>query len=151
MPPVTRLVLDTNVLLDWLVFGDPGVRPLVAAIEQGRAVWLADHAMREEFERVLAYPAIAPRVPDPPAVLARWQAYARIWDAPSPLCPLRCRDADDQKFLDLALAAGARWLLTKDRQLLRLARPAARLGLVLAPPLEWTARPVTGARPQPAA
>ena len=34
----------------------------------------------------------------------------------------RCRDADDQKFLELAATAGADVLVTKDRELLRMKR-----------------------------
>jgi predicted nucleic acid-binding protein len=41
---------------------------------------------------------------------------------------LRCRDADDQVFIDLALVHRARWLLTRDKALLALARRARPLG-----------------------
>src|SRR5262245_42733415 len=50
-PPT--LVLDTNVVLDWLLFADPGVAAMAAAIEAGSVRWLACAAMREEFERTL--------------------------------------------------------------------------------------------------
>ena len=42
-----------------------------------------------------------------------------------------CRDPDDQKFLALAAACGARVLLTKDLELLRLAR---RVPFAIVPP-----------------
>ena len=51
-----------------------------------------------------------------------------------PAGPLQCRDPDDQMFIDLALAQRARWLLTRDRALLALARPAAAYGLEIAAP-----------------
>jgi predicted nucleic acid-binding protein len=41
----------------------------------------------------------------------------------------RCGDPDDQKFLELALASGARWLLSKDNELLRLDRRTSHTGL----------------------
>src|SRR5512140_3860762 len=34
-PPVPLLVLDTNVVLDWIAFADPRVQPLVDAVERG--------------------------------------------------------------------------------------------------------------------
>ncbi|MBV9188841.1 MAG: PIN domain-containing protein, partial [Betaproteobacteria bacterium] len=50
-----RLVLDTQIWLDWLVFDDPEVRPLRAAVEEGRAeIWM-DAACEAELERVLTY------------------------------------------------------------------------------------------------
>ena len=50
------LVLDTNVVLDLFVFGDPATRPLQSALERGDCDWLATPAMRDELERVLDYP-----------------------------------------------------------------------------------------------
>jgi predicted nucleic acid-binding protein len=41
----------------------------------------------------------------------------------------RCGDPDDQKFLELALASGARWLLSKDNELLKLDRRTRSAGL----------------------
>jgi len=38
----------------------------------------------------------------------------------------KCRDRDDQKFLELAHASGAEWLVSKDRAVLKLARRIAR-------------------------
>jgi predicted nucleic acid-binding protein len=38
----------------------------------------------------------------------------------------RCRDRDDQKFLELAYASGADWLVSKDRDVLKMARRIAR-------------------------
>ena len=50
-----RLVLDTNVWLDWLVFGDPDVAPLKAAVTAGKAEVFVDEASEAELARVLAY------------------------------------------------------------------------------------------------
>ena len=52
---------------------------------------------------------------------------------------LRCTDADDQKFIDLALGYGARWLLSRDRAVLKLARRAQPLGLAVMTPDAWPA------------
>ena len=48
-----RVVLDTNVWLDWLVFADPGVAALRDAVAGGTAeIWI-DDACEAELERVL--------------------------------------------------------------------------------------------------
>ena len=51
-----RLVLDTNVWLDWLVFDDPELAPLRAAVREGRVRVFIDAACEAELARVLAYP-----------------------------------------------------------------------------------------------
>jgi uncharacterized protein len=51
-----RLVLDTNVWLDWLVFDDPGVRPLKAAVAAGEAEVFTASDCQQELERVICYP-----------------------------------------------------------------------------------------------
>ena len=51
----------------------------------------------------------------------------------------RCTDADDQKFIDLAIEHRARWLVSRDRAVLKLARRAAPLGLGIVTPARWHA------------
>ena len=132
-----RLVLDTNVLLDWLVFKEPAVRPVVAAIRSRALVWVACASMRRELERTLGYDNLAAWLPDREHVLASFDRFALVESTPAPLPLLRCSDPDDQVFLELAVATGARWLLTHDKALLRLARRARALGPEIMRPGLW--------------
>ncbi|WP_240636187.1 PIN domain-containing protein [Caldimonas tepidiphila] len=132
------MVLDTNVLLDWLVFGDPAVAPLAAGIASGRLRWIATPSMRLEFERVLDYPQVARFGADRAAAAELWRRHALMSEAPPPCPLLRCGDPDDQMFIDLAVAAGARWLFSKDREVLKLARRARGHGLEVLRPASWT-------------
>jgi predicted nucleic acid-binding protein len=139
-PPV--LVLDTNVVLDWLLFADASSMSLAAAIASRRVRWVVTAAMRGEFAHVLDRGLAAARNCDPAAVLAAWDAHACACDeqpGPCQSMALRCADPDDQKFLDLACAARARWLLSRDRAVLRLARRAAALGIAICVPERWSA------------
>jgi predicted nucleic acid-binding protein len=138
-PPLTSLpalVLDTNVVLDWLLFDEPAVAGLAAAVTRGRVQWLASAAMREELAHVLGRGLGARRQADPLRLLGVWDAFARP-AAAAATHPMRCSDPDDQKFLDLAFASGARWLVSRDRALLRLGRRAAGLGLAIVTPELW--------------
>ena len=56
---------------------------------------------------------------------ARWDALTEEV-AVVPPCNLSCRDPDDRKFLDLAVAHRVDWLLSKDRALLAARRFAQR-------------------------
>ncbi|MSQ54811.1 MAG: putative toxin-antitoxin system toxin component, PIN family [Betaproteobacteria bacterium] len=122
----TRLVLDTNAWLDWLVFGDACMTEIRRAVDDAQAeVWI-DAACEAEFARVLAYPLGRHALDAARQAECRAQclALSRRWEslaAPAPRLP-KCRDPDDQKFLVLAAACDAAALITKDAALLELAR-----------------------------
>ena len=125
------LVLDTNIVLDWLVFRDPSSAALGRAILAERAHWYASQSMRDELEQVLTRPAVFSRLTDLDAILSVWDRWVRPI-APACAMPppaLRCTDPDDQKFIDLALQMGTATLLSRDRAVLRLARPARLRGV----------------------
>jgi uncharacterized protein len=137
-----RLVLDTNVWLDWLVFDDPSVRALTHAYAAGALELLATDAMHAEFCDVIARPQFG--LPEPRRRALEQSYRARTRRCPSPPdCRLPCTDRDDQCFIDLAVACRVDWLLSRDRALLRLRRLAAkRFGLRIATPAQWAAGPI---------
>jgi predicted nucleic acid-binding protein len=135
-PP--SVVLDTNVVLDWFVFGEPSVAALAVAVTGGRVRWLATAAMRDEMAHVLGRGLAAARGADLALVAAAWDRHCTQHPpAPPAAAHMRCTDTDDQKFIDLALASCARWLISRDRALLKLRRRAAKHGLIIAPPDQW--------------
>lgn len=138
------VVLDTNVALDWLLFAQPSVAPLAQAVKGGRLHWVATSAMRDELAHVLGRGLATAWRADPAAVLDAWDRHAAILPEPSVQGP-RCTDADDQKFIDLAVGAGARWLVSRDRAVLKVARRAALSGVSVVTPealtLELSAAP----------
>ena len=133
-----QLVLDTNVVLDLLVFGDPGARPVAEGLQQGALRWLATPPMREELARVLAYPKLAERVAfhgrSSALVLQEFDRQAALVDVPDK-APVTCGDPDDQKFIDLAVAHRCP-LVSKDREVLRMRKRLARLDVLAVP--RWT-------------
>ena len=129
-PPQRRCVLDTNVVLDLVVFRDPGVALIAQAIRSGAAVPVTSHDCLEELCRVLGYPQLKLDGSRRLAAFECYRAQTQVVDVPSTSpAPLpQCADADDQKFLQLAWHSNARYLITKDKALLRLARAVARTG-----------------------
>lgn len=119
-----KLVLDTNIVLDLWVFRDARAAGLQAAIANKEVTCVATPAMREELASVLAYEQIGPWLErasvTAPEVLQAFDELVTLVEPP-PQAPIRCRDPDDQKFVDLALAQDAQ-LLSKDRALLALHR-----------------------------
>lgn len=138
-PSATVLVLDTNIVLDLLVYEDPAAQALRDRLADGQTRWLATAAMREELRRVLAYPQVLRRLQarmrSAEAVLAAFDASAGVVDA-APKAPCTCKDADDQKFIDLAVAHTA-MLLSKDKAVLCMGKRLARLGVAVS--RQWLA------------
>ena len=130
-------VLDTNVLLALWLFRDPAVEPLRAALEAGLLLAVRSPATDAEFADVLGRPELFAVAPERQAkLLDAWQASASPVDAIQS-APWVCRDPLDQKFLDLAVSAAASWLITRDRDVLKLARKARRQGLLIVTPERW--------------
>jgi uncharacterized protein len=135
---VPRVVLDSNVWIDILVFDDPAIRPIRHALAAGTLVAIIDARCLDELCRVLDYPQFARYRVDKAGALDHVACVttmfpaqtAPVADHPPATGPIRtlplCRDRDDQKFLELSHAAGVDWLVTKDRALLKMARRIAR-------------------------
>jgi predicted nucleic acid-binding protein len=131
----TRRVLDTNIVLDLWVFDEPQAETLRVSVETGNTQWLATTAMRDELARVLAYPQIAKRLTyralPAEAVLGHFDRWAQL-QPEAPKAPYACKDADDQKFIDLAVAHTAA-LHSKDAQVLCMKKRLERCGVALNP------------------
>lgn len=133
------VVVDTQVVLDWLVFRDAAAQPLLRAVVGGRLRWLATAAMRAELGHMLVHPSLAPWPHDTEEALTFFDTYVSLVAEPAVPLTLRlvCSDVDDQIFIDTALAHDATWLVTRDKALLKLRRKAFARGLRIVRPAEW--------------
>ena len=132
-------VLDTNVVLDLLLFHDPRVQPLHRALVDFTLRWIATAPMLAELDRVLRRPALAAWGHDSDQVMAEAQRLCqRVANCAETGGRVpRCTDPDDQLFIDLAWRWPATLLFSRDRALLRLARPAEPHGLWIGLPERW--------------
>jgi putative PIN family toxin of toxin-antitoxin system len=125
------IVLDTNIVLDLFVFNDAASTPMKQALLAGELDWLATPPMRDELARVLAYPQIVPRLKfyklTAEDVLAAFDQHAQI-TAVAAKASVTCIDADDQKFIDLAVAHQA-LLLSKDQHVLSMKKRLLAQGI----------------------
>ena len=114
------VVLDTNIVLDLFIFADPQVAAIRTLLAGGRLRWIATQVMRDELERVLDYAHLQPRMQfygvTAQDVLAAFDAGAQRADV-APRAPWACKDTDDQKFIDLAVAHRT-ILVSKDKAVL---------------------------------
>lgn len=146
LPPAPRIVLDTNVCLDLFVFHDTQSAALHVAMREGRIQAVTRADCRAEWLRVLGYPQVPVSSDVRAGIEAAFDALVHCLpdelSAAAPDVPLpRCADPDDQMFLELAQASGARWLVSKDNELLKLAPRCAREGLFwIGLPQAWSLR-----------
>ena len=143
LQPTLDLVIDTNVVLDWLAFRHPVGAPLEEALTSGQCRWLCTRAMRNELAHVVARESLERWAIDADAVLAVFDALGLDVGTLPLLCAaerLRCSDPDDQQFIDLAIARRVHALLTRDRAVLRLASRARGFGVLIATPEVWLDR-----------
>jgi predicted nucleic acid-binding protein len=139
-------VLDTNVVLDWLLFDDASMQAPCELLLAGGACWIATEAMRDEALEVATRPAFAKRgsaLDLRHRVAAGFAHHAKLQadlhsDGTAALA-LRCSDPDDQMFIELALQHSAQLLLTRDLALLALAPAARARGLRIMRPKDFVA------------
>ena len=133
------LVIDTNIVLEWLWFRDLRCDVLGQAVGSGQVQWIASAAMHDELAHVLTRGITAWPRGDAGAVMQGWQRWVLPTEPDARPTPpgLRCTDPDDQKFIDLAWQSGAAALLSRDRALLKLARRARAHGLRICDVERW--------------
>ena len=128
-------VIDTNIVLDLWLFEDPATIPLRAALQSGAISHLATASMRDELERVLAYPHLVKRMAKSNIqaydILSRFDEYLLAVE-PAAKAACTCKDPDDQKFIDLAVAHAVP-LLSKDKAILCMKKRLFQSGVVLNP------------------
>jgi putative PIN family toxin of toxin-antitoxin system len=135
-----RLVLDTNVVLDWLLFADPLTGSLALCVGNGRVTLLTHAPAMAELHRVLRYDAFKLDEARRTDLLDRYRRNTDEAALPigfaldNLLLPDNfpcCKDADDQHFLALAYHTHADALITRDKALLALRKRARKFGVAI--------------------
>lgn len=145
-----KLVLDTNVVIDWLVFDDAFLASFREQV-QSRSIEVITHGPAlDELRRVLGYPTLKLNTDRQAAVLDRYAALVSFFEGDAAELPPgfpRCRDGDDDPFLQLAWRAGADALVSRDKAVLKLAKRARKFGFQIYDVPKMVA--VLGAAPAP--
>ena len=130
MRPDARFILDTNVIVSALAFPSSKPRQVLDAARKEGMV-LASLDTLEELVRTLRRPKLAAYI-----TAAEREAFLEAFSATVELVEVKerlalCRDPHDDKFLELAVAGGADYLITGDADLLVMER--FRTTAILAP------------------
>ena len=128
----SKLVIDTNILLDLLVFDDQRAHPLRAALNESQVIALGSSYTVAEFLDVIARPQF--NLDREAQTKAHQQLLAWLTlehDEAVETAPWKCKDKDDQIYLNLAFSHRPCTLLSKDKQVLKLAKRARQCGVVI--------------------
>jgi len=118
--PVLRVVFDTNTVLSALVFSASRLAWLRLHWRDGACVPLVSRVTVTELIRILEYSKFRLSAERRLELQGDYLPYCETIN-PVEKCPILCRDAKDQPFLDLADCGKADLLVTGDDDLLALA------------------------------
>lgn len=130
MKPI--VVLDTNILLDILVFDDERAHPLRAALTNQELDAVATQHTIEELADVISRPQFELDLQEQTNVMMQWQSWVRIVnDEDLVVAPWKCKDRDDQVFINLAFSLKPATLISKDKMVLKIAKRAIKEQVVI--------------------
>ena len=116
-----RVVLDTNVLVSALLFIGP-LNRLISLLEKRRIILLLSKDVFLEYLRVLSYPKFGLAAVEIRAILEEHiLPFAEMVEA-TPIRRIVREDPEDDKFLALATAGRAEYVISGDKHLLILGR-----------------------------
>jgi putative PIN family toxin of toxin-antitoxin system len=116
-----RLVLDTNVILDLLVFKDPTAEPIRHLLDAKLVDAVRSEASMLELVDVIQRPIFKLSQQEQEIILLVWESLTRLLENTAiESAPFICRDTDDQIFLDMAYSIRPAVLFSKDLRVLEL-------------------------------
>lgn len=116
------VVLDTNTVVSAIFWPGSTARRCLAGLARRHYGLAVSREVFDEYEAVVA--ELQPRFPacNSAGALA-WLRLKAQWVEPAPLGKGRSRDVEDDPFLACALAARAKYVVTRDNDLLDLGKP----------------------------
>ena len=126
----SRLVLDTNVILDLLVFQDPAAEVIQTVLDAKLVDAVRTEVSMLELMDVIQRPNFKLSKEQQQIILKQWESSSRLLEnsAIEP-APFTCRDLDDQVFINMAYSIRPALVLSKDLRVLELGTIAQRHGV----------------------
>jgi len=126
----SRLVLDTNVILDLLVFQDPAAEVIQTVLDAKLVDAVRTEASMLELMDVIQRPNFKLSKEQQQIILKQWESSSRLLEnsAIEP-APFTCRDLDDQVFINMAYSIRPALVLSKDLRVLELRAVAKHHGI----------------------
>ena len=135
-----RWIVDTNVVIDWLMFNDPYMNPMRERVADGRLIVLTHRPALDELKRVLAYRQLKLSVDRQHEIFDQYRQLTTVVTLPNgaslknlmmPGGFPRCRDRDDEHFIALAYHQKIDALVSRDNAVFGLKVRAKAFGLTI--------------------
>jgi putative PIN family toxin of toxin-antitoxin system len=117
-----RAVIDTNVFVA-AIFWRGSARDCLVRFARREFEAIVSEEILREFAETAWELKIEEDLEQNPQPWLNWFSARATMMAPSPLNAPVSSDAEDDKFIECALAGGAEYIVTRDRHLLRLEKP----------------------------
>jgi putative PIN family toxin of toxin-antitoxin system len=126
------VILDTNILLDILVFDDQRAHPLRAALSNQELDALVTDETLDELIDVISRPQFSLDKQKQAEILLQWRMWSRlVKQSDLQIAPWKCKDRDDQVFINLAFSYKPSTLISKDKLVLKLAKRAIKEEVII--------------------
>lgn len=123
----STVILDTNILLDIFVFDDQRAHPLRAALINQEFDAPVTQDTLDELADVISRPQFSLDKIQQVDILLQWQNWSRLVESSDlQVAPWKCKDRDDQVFINLAYSYKPSTLISKDKLVLKLAKRAIK-------------------------
>ena len=130
---VPSCVLDTNVVLDILLFADKNAESIQQLLASGQLLALGHYDTLYEFADVISRSQFKLTESQIKEKLHAWIKLHWLINEPLPTVGY-CKDHDDDKFFNLARLCSARYLISKDKKVLKAKGKAKRFGCIVIKP-----------------
>lgn len=115
-----RAVVDTNLIVSYLLTQNETLSRLIDHWERGSFVYLTSPILMDELRQVVERPKIRQRMRSDPAALLDLVEFDALWTPGEYVVSGICRDPKDEPFLACAVEGKATHLVTGDADLLDL-------------------------------
>ena len=131
------VILDTNILLDLIIFKDISVEKLQVLFEKNKIYFLFSIETVNEFKRVINYEKFKFSEIQKNKFIKELNyliGNTDVFDLNISELPVIVRDPDDHKFIELAYQTKTKYLLTKDNDLLKIKKKLIDYGIIALKP-----------------
>lgn len=132
-----KLIFDTNAVLDIFVFNNEETLCIWRTVEEKKNESYCSQETILELKLVLSRPVFKLTEKNQQGILETFLSNSKLMTIKKH-CACRCKDPEDQKFLDLATNLASSKLITRDKRVLKCARKLRKYSVEIQSPHQYS-------------